>query len=70
MIALLVLAAAIANVSLVVFLAERFGGEGSHVSAGELTSLQATGTANTAPAATYAPANENVTVPAGTRLAA
>ena len=65
-----VLAAAIANVSLVVFLAQRFGGEGSHVSAGELTSLQATGTANTAPAATYAPANENVTVPAGTRLAA
>lgn len=69
MIALLVLAAAVANVSLVVMLAERFGGEGA-VSAGELTSLQATGTAHTAPAATRAPANENVTVPAGARLAA
>lgn len=70
MIALLVLAAAIANVSLVVLLADRFGGEGGHASAGELTSLQATGTARTAPAATYAPANENATAVAGARLAA
>ncbi len=70
MIALLVLAAAVANVSLVVLLADRFGGEGSHVSAGELTSLQATGSASPAPAATYAPANENASAPAGARIAA
>ena len=42
MIALIVLAAALANVTFVVMLAERFGTEGGvHASAGELTSLQA-----------------------------
>ncbi|MFF8801951.1 MULTISPECIES: hypothetical protein [unclassified Methylobacterium] len=42
MIALLVATAAIANFTLVAFLAERFGSEGGvHTSAGELTSLQA-----------------------------
>lgn len=58
MIALLVLSAAIANVSLVVLLAERFGSE-SQVSAGEMTSLQTADTA-TAARSTVSPANENV----------
>jgi hypothetical protein len=70
MIALLVLAAAVANVALVVLLADRFGGEGSaHVSAGELTSLQATRSGTPAPAATYAPANENAAAEAARRAA-
>ncbi|BAU90119.1 hypothetical protein MPPM_1514 [Methylorubrum populi] len=69
MIALIVLAAAIANVTLVVMLAERFGTEGGvHASAGELTSLQATGRASVS-ASTVRLANENVAA-AATRIAA
>ncbi|MBD8906987.1 hypothetical protein [Methylorubrum zatmanii] len=68
MIALAVLAVAIANVTLVVLLADRFGTEGVHASAGELTSLQASGRP-AAPAAAFSLANEN-TVAAATRIAA
>ncbi|ACB79643.1 conserved hypothetical protein [Methylorubrum populi BJ001] len=65
--ALVILAAAIANVTLVVFLAERFGPEsGVHASAGELTSVQTLGRA---PAATVTLANEN-SVAAATKIAA
>ena len=64
--ALVILAAAIANVTLV-FLAERFGPEsGVHASAGELTSVQTLGRA---PAATVTLANEN-SVAAATKIAA
>lgn len=67
MIALLVAAAAIANVTLVAFLAERFGSEGGvHASAGEMTSLQAQSRPS---ASTAYIANEN-TVVAGAKLAA
>ncbi|KQQ11951.1 hypothetical protein ASF53_14870 [Methylobacterium sp. Leaf123] len=66
MIALVVLAAAIANVTLVVLLAERFGSEGGvHVSAGELTSFQPVG--RSAHAVTLA--NENIAATA-TKIAA
>jgi hypothetical protein len=59
MIALIVLAAALANVTFVVMLAERFGTEGGvHASAGELTSLQAPVRA-AASASTVRLANEN-----------
>ncbi|MEH3118337.1 MAG: hypothetical protein PGN25_12295 [Methylorubrum populi] len=59
MIALAVLAAAVANVTLVVLLADRFGNEGGvHASAGELTSLAATGRP-AAPKAGFTLANEN-----------
>ncbi len=67
MIALAVLTAAIANVAFVVLLADRFGNEGVHASAGELTSLQANGRA--VPAGSYTLANEN-TVTAATKIAA
>lgn len=69
MIALVILAAAIANVIIVMLLAERFGSEGDvHVSAGELTSLQAT---DRAPAAAFTVtlANEN-TAAAAAKIAA
>ncbi|TFZ60710.1 hypothetical protein E4V01_02550 [Methylorubrum sp. Q1] len=67
MIALVVLAAAIANVIFVVMLAERFGSEGGvHASAGEMTSLRAPGRA---PAAAVRLANENIAVTA-TKIAA
>ncbi|GAA0239391.1 hypothetical protein LNAOJCKE_3256 [Methylorubrum aminovorans] len=67
MIALIVLAAAIANVTLVVMLAERFGSEGGmHVSAGEMTSIQAT---HRAPATAVRLANEN-TIVGATKIAA
>ena len=60
MIAIIVLAAAIANVTLVVMLAERFGAEGSaHVSAGEMTSVQVI---HRAPATAVRLANENTVV--------
>ena len=67
MIALIVLAAAIANMTLVVMLAERFGSEGgAHVSAGEMTNVQAT---HRAPATAVRLANENAVVGA-TKIAA
>ena len=65
MIALVVLAAAIANVTLVVLLAERFGSEGVHTSAGELTSFQPVAR----PAHAVTLANENSAVTA-TKIAA
>ncbi len=66
MIALVVLAAAIANVTLVVILADRFGSEGGvHASAGEMTHVQAIGR----PATAVTLANEN-TVLAATKIAA
>ncbi|MBK3402392.1 hypothetical protein H0176_19555 [Methylorubrum populi] len=69
MIALIVLAAALANVTFVVMLAERFGTEGGvHASAGELTSLQASGRA-AASASTVRLANENAAA-AAARIAA
>lgn len=67
MIALLVAAAAIANFTLVAFLAERFGREGDlHASAGELTSLQAAGRAS---ASTAFVANENAVAARAKRAA-
>ena len=67
MIALVVLAAAIANGIFVVMLAERFGSEGgAHASAGEMTSLRAPGRT---PAAAVRLANENIAVTA-TKIAA
>ncbi|MGE7154525.1 hypothetical protein ACQKJ1_12365 [Methylorubrum rhodesianum] len=69
MIALIVLAAALANVTFVVMLAERFGTEGGvHASAGELTSLQAPVRA-AASASTVRLANENAAA-AAARIAA